>query len=530
MNLSDLDLKYDAVTIVAIDNNNILIATMNEDYMSQIGKYFRNQSKNYRFSPAYKSGNWDGFIRFLKNDGQLPRGLLKECLEKLEEWKIKYELHPSLKERKIDISDFEDVINEQLIDKQKGTSLIPWEHQWESAKAMVGSRRGIVKAATSSGKSYIVSMAVKYLTHKKYVKKVLLVVPRADLVLQFSKDAEEYGFSPDEIGMYFGRVKDSDKPFLIATWQTLQNIEDRDFFEEIDCLIIDECHMASSGDKSSKSKRANIGTQMRQICDKCINASWRFGCTGTLPNDPLEVRTIISGLGPIVYEVKAMDLMEKGHISKLKIIIPFISYDKSVVKEKINQYLLEEGIDENTSKEDIPITAKFNAEKKFIENYVPRLKLISSIVKSRLEKDENILILANTLNFGEKIFKTLQFLNKGQFDNISYISGQMNEYDRKDIRQNMEENKRTIIIATTSLFSTGISVKNLHTVIFGNIGKSKMTVLQSVGRSLRQHATKKIARIYDLCDNLKYNVKHSQERMEHYASEKFDVKIEEITI
>jgi len=531
MNLADLDLKYDAVTVVPLNNSEVLLATMNDEYITDLKNHFKNQVKHAKFSASYKSGNWDGFIRFIKNDGTMPRGLLPECIKKMEEWEIKYELDPSLVHKELDISNFEEVIKSELIAKQEGgVELLPWEHQWDSAKALLKAKRGIVRAATSSGKSYIVTMVTKYLLHMKYVKKVLLVVPRTDLVIQMEKDAEEYGFDRKDIGVYFGREKDYEgKSYVISTWQSLQNIESREFFEEFDCLIIDEIHGAKSGDKSSKSKRSG-GTVMRQICDHCVNAEWRFGCTGTMPTDPLDVRTVISGVGPVVHEVNAKDLMDKGHVTELKITIPFISYDKKMVKEKINEYLLENDIDEDTPKEAIPAAAKFNAEKKFIENYVPRLKLISKIVLSRLEKEENVLILANTLNFGKKLQKTITHLNKGKYNDIFYISGEMDEYKRKEIREKMEDGSRIVVIATTSLFSTGISVKNLHTVIFGNIGKSKITVLQSVGRVLRKHCSKEVARIYDLCDNLTYNAKHAKERMEHYSLEKFDINIKEISI
>jgi len=352
MNLADLDLDYESVTIVPLNNSEVLCASMNDEYLSDLRNHFKNFVKNARFMNAMKSGNWDGFIRFLKNDGTLPRGLLNECIQKLEEWDVKYHLDPQLQHKEIDLSNFENIIQEELIKKQQGeTGMVPWQHQWECAKALLKVKRGVIKAATSSGKSYVITMLAKYLLHMHYAKKVLLVVPRSDLVIQFQRDAEEYGFDPNDIGIFFGKVKDTSQPWIVATWQSLQNVKERDFFEQFDVLIVDEVHGAGSGSKTSKSKRANSGTIMRQICDDCFNAEWRFGCTGTLPTDPLDLRTVVSGLGPVVHEVTAAELMAKGHVTKLKITIPFLSYDKKVVKEKIAQYLLENDIDENTPKE-----------------------------------------------------------------------------------------------------------------------------------------------------------------------------------
>jgi len=527
---SELDLDYNRVNLVFVDNSNILVATLNEEYMHRLRRYFQNEVKHAKWSNNYKNGLWDGRIRFLQNNGLLPSGLLNECTEILKEWGVTYQLD-NFPHDQIDISDFRDVINDEMIAKQQGEPMIPYDHQWETAELLLQSRRGITKSATSSGKSFVITMVAKYLLHKKHVSNILLVVPRSDLVLQMLKDSEEYGFDRKDTGIYFGREKDyKGKKFVIATWQSLNEIKHRKFFEQFECLIIDECHGAKQNDKSSKSKLKSGGTVMRQICDLCTNASWRFGFSGTLPTDPLEKRTVISGIGPVINEVKAVDLMEKGLITKLKISIPFINYDNKIANEKIKDILLANGITPDMKLEDIPITAKFNAEKQFLENYIPRLKLISKIVKSRLEKEENILILANTLKFGENLKKILSHLLKNDFNEIYYIRGDMNEYDRKAIREDMEKKTRVIIIATTSLFSTGISVKNLHSAVFSSIGKSKTRCIQSIGRILRLHSSKKVARVYDLVDNLKYSKKHAQERLNYYIEEEYDHEIYEVSI
>ena len=192
---------------------------------------------------------------------------------------------------------------------------------------------------------------------------------------------------------------------------------------------------------------------------------------------------------------------------------------------------LEKGITKDTPKEDIPKNAYFDAEKKFLEKHVPRLKFISKIVKSRLEKDENVLILANTLEFGENLEKVLTYLFKnGEYSHIFYISGKMDEYERKRIREEMENGKRIIVIATTSLFSTGISVKNLHTAIFSSMGASKIRTIQSIGRTLRKHCSKECARVYDLVDDVKYSKKHAHERIQFYSDEEYDHEIYEVVL
>jgi len=68
-------------------------------------------------------------------------------------------------------------------------------------------------------------------------------------------------------------------------------------------------------------------------------------------------------------------------------------------------------------------------------------------------------------------------------------------------------------------------------MIAGSPSKSKIKVLQSIGRMLRQHAEKEHAILYDIVDNLSYGSKsnftldHFAERVKIYDNEKFDYKI-----
>jgi superfamily II DNA or RNA helicase len=75
------------------------------------------------------------------------------------------------------------------------------------------------------------------------------------------------------------------------------------------------------------------------------------------------------------------------------------------------------------------------------------------------------------------------------------------------------------------IFSTGINIKSLRYLILASPFKSKIRVLQSIGRTLRLHADKvNGAIVFDPCDNTKYLREHSDIRMKHYAKENFDLE------
>ena len=91
--------------------------------------------------------------------------------------------------------------------------------------------------------------------------------------------------------------------------------------------------------------------------------------------------------------------------------------------------------------------------------------------------------------------------------------------DRQEIIQKLENGKNVICIAMSSIFSTGINIKNLHNIFFVGLGKSFIRTVQSIGRGLRLHESKSKLTILDICDNMKFSEKHSDQRMSIYDKE-----------
>ena len=75
---------------------------------------------------------------------------------------------------------------------------------------------------------------------------------------------------------------------------------------------------------------------------------------------------------------------------------------------------------------------------------------------------------------------------------------------QEDIRAITENEKNAIIIASYGTFSTGINIKNLHNIIFSSPSKSRIRVLQSIGRGLRTSESKTKTTLYDISDDVSY--------------------------
>ena len=84
--------------------------------------------------------------------------------------------------------------------------------------------------------------------------------------------------------------------------------------------------------------------------------------------------------------------------------------------------------------------------------------------------------------------------------------------------------------------STGVSIKNLHNIIFAEGFKAEQRIIQSIGRSLRLHDSKEIASIFDLVDIYTEETssnalfRHGLERREMYKKHQYPFKIKKFIL
>ena len=114
--------------------------------------------------------------------------------------------------------------------------------------------------------------------------------------------------------------------------------------------------------------------------------------------------------------------------------------------------------------------------------------------------------------------------------NIYYVAGKTETEEREEIRKIIETETNAIILAS-SVFSTGINIKNLHNIIFSSPSKSRIRNLQSIGRVLRKTKDDEPATLYDIADDLSwksrqnFTLQHFKERIKIYSDESFPFKI-----
>lgn len=85
-------------------------------------------------------------------------------------------------------------------------------------------------------------------------------------------------------------------------------------------------------------------------------------------------------------------------------------------------------------------------------------------------------------------------------------------------------------------FSTGINIININNIVLASPSKSKIRVLQSIGRGLRRSPTKHNILIFDIADDISYKehrnftLNHFSERLKIYNQEQFDYEITKVKL
>ena len=460
----------------------------------ELAPYFTFTVESAKFMPQYRGKRWDGEIKLLSTaTGEIYTGLLDKVIAKIKNHGYTYEF----RDNKYYGLPFE--INDEITPEGVSgymthiSNFSPYDYQLNAVYECLRYNRKTIISATSSGKSYMIYSIVRYYATKGF--KILVVFPTTSLIHQMFKDWSEYGWDPENHChmIYYGQEKDTNSPITLSTWQSIHKL-DKSFFENYDCVIVDECH-------GCKSK------SLIDIMKKSHNAKYRFGFTGTISNGGKDSQThewVISGLfGPSYKAVGTKELIEKGRASQLDIHCLVLKHNP----QKFDKY-----------EDEIQFLITNEKRNNFIKNLTLDIKGNTLILFSRVE------------THGLPLY---ELINNSSDDNrkVFFVHGGVDVQEREQVREITERENNAIIVASYGVFSTGISIKNLHNVIFASPSKSKIRNLQSIGRVLRKGSNKDKATLYDISDDCTYNsrknytLNHFIERIKIYTEEDFNYEI-----
>ncbi len=471
----------------------------------ELADFFTFMVPNAKFQPAFKAGIWDGKIRLYNvKTKSIYKGLIA-VLEKFAASR-KYDIivDESLN-NKVDVSRNE-VVNfmNALNLHGRGKPIEIREYQYEAVYRMLSTKRNIIIAATSSGKSSMLYATIRY--HLLHKRKVLLIVPTVNLVNQMISDFSDYssanGWNVDSKahGIYSGQDKVTDKPIIVSTWQSMASLmkNHTKLFKQItdntDVLICDETHTMKS-------------TVTSKLLEAFTNTEFRTGVSGTLDGTNISELTLTGLLGPVYKAVTAKEMMDKGQVTKLLIKIMVLKHPE-YMRKALKGMVYDEEI-------------KHIVSNQARNNFISKLTVACK---------GNTLILFNYVSHGTILYETIQKLvdvNR----KVYFIHGKVDTEERERIRKIVENEQDSIILATASLFSTGTNIPSIENIVFAIPTKSNIRIRQSIGRGLRLKEGKELCKIFDIADDFRVGkvtnatYKHMEDRVAIYTSEQFDYKV-----
>ena len=483
---------------------NVTISKKNEVYIKlecephvlyDLEPHFTFDVEGAKFMPHMRNKHWDGKIRLLStHTGEVYAGLLDRVVAKLKRYDYEYTFKDS-KYYGLPFEVNEEICLEGVTDYMKSICRHnPYDYQVDAVYECLRYNRKLILSPTASGKSLMIYSIIRYYIAKN--KKILIVFPTTGLVRQMFNDFKDYGWDADEYChlIYSGKEKHTDMPVTLSTWQSLYTLPKK-YFESFDCVIVDEAHGAKS-------------KSLIDIMKKCHNAKYRFGFTGTLSGSNTHEWVVCGLFGPQYKTIGTSEMIEKGRASQLDI-------NCLLLKHKAQKF--------DTYEDEIQFIITNDKRNKFVRNLALSLNGNTLVLFSRVETHGQILfdLINNRKEEGRKVF---------------FVHGGVDTDEREAIRQITENENNAIIVASYGVFSTGISIKRLHNIIFASPSKSRIRNLQSIGRVLRKGKNKDKATLYDIADDTTYNSKknytlnHFIERIKIYVEEDFNYEIIPINI
>jgi len=433
---------------------------------------------------------WDGWKRqFWKNKKRtyFPTGLLSLVREYFDEEQVPYRC-TSLRQKP-----------ETNIDLNQSEVYTLRDYQKKVVNDSCERTRGIIQAATGSGKTVIAGGIIKELK----VCPFIFFVTSIDLLTQAREELQKMLLLDNKnitVGQIGGGVVDI-HDVNVMTVQTAVRALGKKW---------DKSHKFDSDDEDKEPTpierhRDDIQDLIRSakgsICDEVQH--WRadtcqlvsrelksvyytYGMSATPYRDEGDDLMIQACFGKKIAQITASQLIREGYLVRPDIKMIHMKGPKSPFKSWPSLY-----------KDQVTENDTYNTA-------------IANIANAYIEHDRLVLILVQQLNHGKLLQKMI--------DGSIFLSGKSPKKQREEGIRNLR-NKYISAIVSTTIFDEGIDIKPLDTVILAGQGKSRTRAMQRIGRITRTFEGKEKATAIDFCIHQKFLKNHAREREKMYRTE-----------
>lgn len=468
------------MNVIKIENNYSWLHTEDEKLRIELWKALRWKEKDYFHNARYRMKLWDGFKNFFDKDtGKFLTGLMPEVKLFIKNCGQTYEV--------VDNRDPVQFVIKSVDEDFLGNGIKLRDYQVDYINQAIRSRRGIVFAPTSAGKTNIMIGVLKALPENT---PTLVLANRTSLVDQNYDEIVAAGIP--NVGRFYGGIKKAN----IITCATVQSAHLlKPFLPKVRCIIVDEIHEMMS-------------KKPRQVYAACKAASVRIGFSATPfkwgGTDSCQKFEVKGFIGP---EFKA-DNTKTGRLTTAEL------QDRGILASA-------ECIFRPIREPDLPYHTYIDAVTEGIAENDDFHKINKRLVDTL---DGRILIIVERLEHGDRLLDLMP--------DAVWVRGQDTIETRKVVIKRLKEEQGKIVaIATSGIFNTGLNVF-IHHLINSASGQAEHQIVQRFGRGLRRASDKDHVVYHDwYFHNNDYLTKHSKKRVAVLKKEGHNVKIlEELDI
>ena len=479
--------------IVIQDEVNVKVENLPVENRRKIANKLKFQVPYARYLPQYKLGRWDGNVAFFGIGGTGYVNHLDTIVNSIVEQGI--EISEIVDHREKHDLSFNAITEDYWKDQgtvwpeghmMAGEPIVLRDYQVETVNNFLNNPQALQEVATGAGKT-IITATLSHLMEK--IGRTLVIVPNKSLVTQTEEDYVNCGL---DVGVYFGDRKELGKTHTICTWQSLNILDKKsknyddvltlaEFLEGVQTVIIDEVHQA----------KADVLKKL--LTQNLKHAPIRWGLTGTVPKEQFEFQSILASIGPVIGNISAKELQDKGVLANCHV--------------NIVQMI------------DIKSFAGYPEELKFLVTDAERIKYIGKLLNN-IKNSGNTLILVDRISAGELLLEAIP--------ESVFIKGDVKLKDRKEQYDEVKEATNKVIIATYGVAAVGINIPRIFNLVLIEPGKSFVRVIQSIGRGVRKAEDKDFVQIWDITSTCKYAKRHLTSRKKFYKEAQYPFTIEKV--
>lgn len=325
------------------------------------------------------------------------------------------------------------------------------DYQSKAIEELAQHRQGIYSAPTGSGKTRVMLELIRALKQK-----TLIICEKIDILHQWDRMAIEFGF---DIGRDL---------FIGLRQGILATDNDKDWYNEFGCVIIDECHHACSADTL-------IDLVQR------FPARYRFGCSATPDSDPDLFPIARAVIGPVIAHSSPDEIGEHLAIPSVKVVKTDFEFDYRPTVRVGNKV----------------IRNNYNGMMKALEEDEDRNYIIMKEVVREGEEDNFCLIFSKRKKHLKHLYNSID-LDQFEFDTAFLTGDNSSEFGLVKNEIEIRGNRGFVLFST--LAGEGTDIPGLDRIFLTYPGRHLRGFEQAIGRVMRPHPKKKDAIVYDFRD------------------------------